>query len=103
MLRQHQRAITKAQRELDRERERLERQEKKLIADIKKSAKANQMVTDYGVVLTSAVSYLLHPVALLERLQSHGKRPCPHATLYSEILPDEDTTPSSGFAYPGKE
>ena len=44
MLRQHQRTITKAQRELDRERERLERQEKKLIADIKKSAKANQMV-----------------------------------------------------------
>lgn len=47
MLRQHQRTITKAQRELDRERERLERQEKKLIADIKKSAKANQMVR-YG-------------------------------------------------------
>ncbi|KAI9356083.1 Snf7-domain-containing protein [Pilaira anomala] len=43
LLRQHQRAITKAQRELDREREKLERQEKKLIADIKKSAKSNQM------------------------------------------------------------
>ncbi|ORZ12237.1 Snf7-domain-containing protein [Absidia repens] len=43
MLRQHQRSITKAQRELDRERERLERQEKILISDIKKSAKANQM------------------------------------------------------------
>lgn len=47
MLRQHQRTITKAQRELDRERERLERQEKKLIADIKKSAKANQMVNNH--------------------------------------------------------
>ncbi|ORZ15070.1 Snf7-domain-containing protein [Absidia repens] len=43
MLRQHQRSLTKAQRELDRERERLERQEKVLISDIKKSAKANQM------------------------------------------------------------
>ncbi|KAI7869722.1 Snf7-domain-containing protein [Spinellus fusiger] len=43
MLRQHQRSITKAQRELDRERTKLERQEKTLIADIKKSAKANQM------------------------------------------------------------
>ncbi|CAO3646777.1 unnamed protein product [Cunninghamella blakesleeana] len=43
MLRQHQRSITKAQRELNCERERLERQEKKLILDIKKSAKANQM------------------------------------------------------------
>ena len=47
MLRQHQRTITKAQRELDRERERLERQEKKLIADIKKSAKANQMASSF--------------------------------------------------------
>ncbi|CAO3680594.1 unnamed protein product [Umbelopsis ramanniana] len=43
MLRQHQRSLNKAQRELDRERTKLEQQEKKLIADIKKSAKANQM------------------------------------------------------------
>ncbi|KAI8839925.1 Snf7-domain-containing protein [Chytridium lagenaria] len=43
MLKQHQRALTKAQRDLDRERTKLEQQEKKLIADIKKSAKANQM------------------------------------------------------------
>ncbi|KAH8555439.1 Snf7-domain-containing protein [Umbelopsis sp. PMI_123] len=43
MLRQHQRSLNKAQRELDRERVKLEQQEKKLIADIKKSAKANQM------------------------------------------------------------
>ncbi|KAG8927662.1 ESCRT-III subunit protein did4 [Tulasnella sp. 418] len=42
-LRQHQRALAKAQRELDRERSKLETQEKKLIADIKKSAKAGQM------------------------------------------------------------
>lgn len=43
-LRQHQRALVKAQRELDRERTKLEQQEKKLIMDIKKSAKAGQMV-----------------------------------------------------------
>lgn len=42
-LRQHQRSLAKAQRELDRERTKLEQQEKKLIADIKKSAKAGQM------------------------------------------------------------
>ena len=42
-LRQHQRALSKAQRELDRERIKLESQEKKLVADIKKSAKAGQM------------------------------------------------------------
>ncbi|KAJ3107979.1 Charged multivesicular body protein 2A [Phlyctochytrium planicorne] len=43
LLKQHQRALQKAQRDLDRERTKLEQQEKKLIADIKKSAKANQM------------------------------------------------------------
>ena len=40
---QHQRALEKAQRELDRERIKLEGQEKKLIADIKRSAKNGQM------------------------------------------------------------
>jgi charged multivesicular body protein 2A len=44
MLRQNQRALNKAMRELDRERNRLEAQEKKIIADIKKMAKMNQMV-----------------------------------------------------------
>lgn len=44
MLRQNQRALNKAMRELDRERSRLEIQEKKIIADIKKMAKMNQMV-----------------------------------------------------------
>jgi charged multivesicular body protein 2A len=39
-LRKHQRALEKTQRELDRE---LENQEKKLVADIKKSAKNGQM------------------------------------------------------------
>uniref|UniRef100_A0A0R3RRN7 Charged multivesicular body protein 2a n=1 Tax=Elaeophora elaphi TaxID=1147741 RepID=A0A0R3RRN7_9BILA len=43
MLRQNQRALNKAVRELDRERLRLEMQEKKIIADIKKMAKMNQM------------------------------------------------------------
>jgi charged multivesicular body protein 2A len=43
-LRQHQRSLAKAQRELDRERTKLEQQEKKLIVDIKKSAKVGQMV-----------------------------------------------------------
>jgi hypothetical protein len=43
-LRQHQRSLSKAQRELDRERSKLEQSEKKLIMDIKKSAKAGQIV-----------------------------------------------------------
>ncbi|XP_064489813.1 charged multivesicular body protein 2a-like [Ornithodoros turicata] len=43
MLRQNQRALNKAMRDLDRERAKMEQQEKKLIADIKKMAKDNQM------------------------------------------------------------
>ncbi|KAJ6611756.1 vacuolar sorting protein DID4 [Mycena sp. CBHHK59/15] len=42
-LRQHQRSLAKAQRELDRERTKLEASEKKLITDIKKSAKDGQL------------------------------------------------------------
>jgi len=42
-LRQNQRALNKAMRDLDRERTKMEGQEKKLIADIKKMAKDNQM------------------------------------------------------------
>lgn len=44
MLRQNQRALNRAMRDLDRERQRLEQQEKKIIADIKKMAKQGQMV-----------------------------------------------------------
>ncbi|KAJ1934412.1 ESCRT-III subunit protein did4 [Linderina macrospora] len=43
MMRQNLRALNRAQRELDRERTKMEQQEKKLIADIKKAAKAGQM------------------------------------------------------------
>lgn len=43
MLRQNQRALNKAMRDLDREKMRMEQQEKKIIADIKKMAKEGQM------------------------------------------------------------
>ncbi|XP_013772951.1 charged multivesicular body protein 2a-like [Limulus polyphemus] len=43
LLRQNQRALNKAMRDLDRERAKMEQQEKKLIADIKKMAKDSQM------------------------------------------------------------
>lgn len=43
MLRQNQRALNKAMRDLDRERSKMEQQEKKVIADIKKMAKQGQM------------------------------------------------------------
>lgn len=44
MLRKNQRALNKAMRDLDREKQRMEQQEKKIINDIKKLAKEGQMV-----------------------------------------------------------
>ena len=44
MLRQSQRALNKAMRDIDRERQGMENQEKKVIMDIKKMAKQGQMV-----------------------------------------------------------
>ena len=43
MLRQNQRMLNKAMRELDRERVKMEQQEKKIVLDIKKMAKQGQM------------------------------------------------------------
>lgn len=43
MLRKNQRALNKAMRDLDRERAKMEQQEKKIISDIKKMAKEGQM------------------------------------------------------------
>jgi len=43
MLKEHQRALKKSMRELDREKVALERQEKKLVIDMKKTAKEGQM------------------------------------------------------------
>ena len=65
-LRQHQRALAKAQRELDRERTKLEQQEKKLVADIKRSAKAGQLVRSLPVLLLSCT-------LLIESLQNACK------------------------------
>lgn len=44
MLRENQRLLNRAMRELDREKTKMEAQEKKVIADIKKMAKQGQMV-----------------------------------------------------------
>lgn len=44
LLRKNQRALNKAMRDLDREKMKMEQQEKKIIIDIKKMAKEGQMV-----------------------------------------------------------
>lgn len=43
MMKENQRALNRAMRDMDRERSKLEQQEKKIIADIKKMAKQNQI------------------------------------------------------------
>ena len=45
VMREHQRVLTKAIRELERERGKLEQQEKKTVAEIKKNAKNGQMAS----------------------------------------------------------
>jgi charged multivesicular body protein 2A len=54
-MREHQRSLQKATRELDRERTKLESQEKQLIIDIKSNAKKGQMV---GVHVLVPILYL---------------------------------------------
>jgi charged multivesicular body protein 2A len=49
-MRQHQRSLQKAQRELEREKSKLEQQEKRTMADIKKNAKAGNMVSNWPSV-----------------------------------------------------
>lgn len=57
MLRQNQRALNKAMRDLDRERTKMEQQEKKIINDIKKMAKENQMVTLFSMNCNPVLNY----------------------------------------------
>ena len=60
MLRKNQRALTKAMRELDRERSKMEQQEKKIIADIKKMAKQGQM--DAVKIMAKVIISLPNPI-----------------------------------------
>jgi hypothetical protein len=60
-LRQHQRSLQKAQRELEREKGKLEAQEKKTMADIKKNAKAGNMVRETQAGGRLVWGMLLHP------------------------------------------
>lgn len=66
MLRQNQRALNRAMRDLDRERQRLEQQEKKIIADIKKMAKQGQMVRDQMYLLSITDIYIENGTSFVE-------------------------------------
>lgn len=78
MLRKNQRALNKAMRDLDREKMKMEQQEKKIIMDIKKLAKEGQMVSgnqslaDYS----STFSFIVRVLRLfcLSTLQGNQSR-----------------------------
>ena len=74
-------------RELDRERAKMEQQEKKIIADIKKMAKAGQMD---AVKIMAKVSQIFKKIHLknweTDRLLDLG--PCAHARVRQEVHAD---------------
>ena len=72
IIRENQRMIKKAIREMEREITSLKTQEKKLAADIKKSAKANQMVVDsIGIIHCDySIYYKILIVGIYRRDQS---------------------------------
>ena len=78
MLRKNQRALTKAMRDLDRERGKMEQQEKKIIADIKKMAKMGQMVR-----LTLVVSLIAD--ALLIMMIYNNNKICFHTEVCAYV------------------
>jgi hypothetical protein len=75
IVRENQRMIKKSIRELEKEIKNLESQEKKLIADIKKHAKLNQMVT-HSLLLFLHMYLLANPLqfATINRGQSKSWR-----------------------------
>lgn len=78
MLRQNQRALNRAMRDLDREKAKMEQQEKKIIMDIKKMAKEGQMVRGFGFIfnvfdLLTIFEHLFLGTALYTILTVHRK------------------------------
>jgi charged multivesicular body protein 2A len=56
-LREHQRTINRAVRELEREKNKLQQQEKKLVLDIKRTAKQGQMVI-FSLTFKNSISLI---------------------------------------------
>ena len=84
-LRKHQNSITKAVRELERERGKLEGQEKKTMMDIKKNAKSGNMVGG---------QHLQHLLSCAERLQDPRQGSRPDTALHPEVYADESAAAS---------
>lgn len=85
ILRQNQRALNKAMRDLDRERQRLEQQENKIKIDIKKMANQGQMVNH--IINLLLIMFLIHSIFLPVTgcSKNHGPGPSEDKELCEEI------------------
>lgn len=92
LLRQNQRALNRAMRDLDRERAQMENQEKRIIADIKKMAKQGQMVSYYSL----GERFGFQNFVFSGCGESHGERSRSYSTIRQEIYDDAGEY-SSGF------
>ncbi len=90
MLRQNQRALNKAMRDLDRERSRMEGQEKKIIADIKKMAKQGQMVNifSYGKDFLNLADLLIKTILFIVSFEMFENK---FLFSYYDIIPSLST------------
>ncbi|TVU39099.1 hypothetical protein EJB05_12503 [Eragrostis curvula] len=91
LLRETKRTLEKSIREIERERQGLQAQEKKLIAEIKKVAKLGQMNVhlSYSEHWLCIITILCFDDALAvvdRRCENSGKGPCPHKTTDHKIL-----------------
>ena len=95
-LRKHKREIDRAVRDLERERNKLQMQEKKIIAEIRKAAQQNQQVRPQNVAPRIPVAcafcatYFVSPW-LPGSSEDYGQGSRAHAATHNEILPDENT------------
>ena len=105
-LRKHQRALTKAIRDLDRERQKLEQQEKKVIAEIKKAARQGQNVfAQSAYLLNIQLAYTFPQVPLniwwsLGCLQGDGKGSGADEEICAKVLSDAHTVAGCFAASP---
>jgi len=82
IVRENQRMLKKSIRELEKEIKTLETNEKKLIADIKKHAKLNQMVRNYNMALVRSSKLICFVYLFYRALSKLWQRIwCGHETI----------------------
>jgi hypothetical protein len=93
IMKENQNLIRKSIREIERERKKMENQETKLIADMKKTAANGQMVRSPSALCNGTES--------VGRCEDHGTRSCAHQEARPEDGANEDEAASCFFATTG--